>query len=42
MQLGRAAEPVEQLTIGIEPGKAPELRVAWGHTVASTAFHVGS
>jgi len=42
MKLGRAKEPVEQLTIGIEPGQTPTLRVAWGHTLASAPFHLGS
>jgi hypothetical protein len=42
MKLSRATEPVEQLTIGIEPGQAPTLRITWGKTVASAAFKIGS
>lgn len=42
MKLDRAAESVEQLTITIDPGQTPSLHIAWGHTVASVGFRVGS
>jgi hypothetical protein len=42
MKLDRAAQPVEQLTISINPGQSPTLQIAWGHTVASVPFHIGS
>ena len=42
MNLGRGTESVEQLTITIDPGQTPHLRVAWGRTVATVPFRVGS
>jgi DUF2911 family protein len=42
MKLSHAAESVEQLTISIDPGQAPALRIAWGRTLASVPFRVGS
>jgi hypothetical protein len=42
MKLAHATESVEQLTITIDPGQTPRLRIAWGHTLASVPFRVGS
>jgi hypothetical protein len=42
MKLDRAADPVEQLTISVDPGQTPRLRVAWGRTLATVPFRVGS
>lgn len=42
MKLQRAAMPVEQVTISIDPGATPTLRVQWGHASASVPFKVES
>lgn len=42
MKLDRGTESVEQLTIAIDPGQTPHLRIAWGRTVATAPFRVGS
>jgi len=42
MKLDHAAESVEQLTITIDPGKTPSVRIAWGRTVASVPFRAGT
>lgn len=41
MTVAKAGSPVEQLTISID-AKKPALRVAWGTTVATIPFKVGS
>ncbi len=38
MTLGKAAKPAEQVTISIDQGATPKLRIEWGTVSASTAF----
>jgi hypothetical protein len=42
MTLGKAAKPAEQVTISIDQGATPKLRIEWGTVSASTTFKVGS
>ena len=42
MTLGKAAKPAEQVTISIDQGATPKLRIEWGTVSASIPFKVGS
>jgi hypothetical protein len=42
MTLGKAVKPAEQVTISIDQGATPKLRIEWGTVSASTPFKVGS
>jgi len=42
MTLTRAASPAEQVTIAIDGGASPTLKVEWGTVVAAVPFKIGS
>ncbi len=41
MQLSHAKSPVEEMTINVESGATPTLRLEWGNVIASAPFRVG-
>jgi len=41
MKLTQTSKPVEQVTINIDAGATPTLKIEWGTVVASTPFKVG-
>lgn len=41
MKLTRASKPAEQVTIDVDAGATPTLKVEWGTVIASAPFKVG-